>query len=81
MLTVDGKNYDLNLFVDIIVIGAGKAAASMAKAIEEILEDCITEGLITVKYDHSEKLSIIEIQEARHPVPDQNGAKSTSTLY
>ena len=41
ILTVDGKNYDLSQFNNIFVLGAGKAGASMAKAIEEILGERI----------------------------------------
>ena len=81
ILTVDGQNYDLNLFNKVIVLGAGKAAASMAKAIEEILGDRITTGLITVKYRHLEKLDKIAIKEAGHPVPDQNGLDGARAIY
>ena len=72
-LRVDGRDYDLTNFDQIFVIGAGKAGSSMAKAIEDILGERITKGLITVKYGHLEDLSIIKIQEAGHPVPDDNG--------
>ncbi|NOQ40938.1 MAG: DUF4147 domain-containing protein [Desulfuromusa sp.] len=81
ILTVAGQNYDLKLFDKIFVLGAGKAGASMAKAIEEIVGDRITEGLITVKYDHLEELKIIKIQEAGHPVPDQNGLDGAQAIY
>ena len=45
ILNVDGKNYDLSLFNKIYVLGAGKAGASMAKAMEEILGERISAGL------------------------------------
>jgi len=80
-LSVDGQQYDLDSFSTILVVGAGKAGASMARAIEEILGDRITEGLITVKYDHLEKLKKIKIQEAGHPVPDQNGLDGAQAIY
>ncbi|TYB30807.1 MAG: glycerate kinase, partial [Candidatus Mcinerneyibacterium aminivorans] len=51
----------------------GKATATMAKAMEEILKDKITRGLISVKYGHTADLEKIEYIEAGHPVPDENG--------
>ncbi len=81
VLRVDGQDYDLSRFDDIVVLGAGKAGASMAKAVEEILGDRISAGLITVKYDHLEKLNKIKIQEAGHPVPDQNGLVGAQAIY
>lgn len=80
-LRVDGRDYDLNLFTKIFVLGFGKAGASMAKAIEEILGERISAGIITVKYGHLEKLKTIKIQEAGHPVPDQNGHVGAQEIY
>ncbi|MCF6266272.1 MAG: glycerate kinase [Desulfuromusa sp.] len=80
-LKVDGQSYDLSQFDKIFVLGAGKAAASMGKALEEILGKRITDGIITVKYDHLEKLQTIKIQEAGHPVPDQNGLDGARAIY
>ena len=49
IFTVDDQKYDLTRFEKIFVLGAGKAGASMAVAIEKMFVDRITEGLITVK--------------------------------
>jgi len=81
ILTVDGQNYDLNRFDRILVLGAGKAGASMAKAIEDILGERISAGIITVKYDHLEELKKVKIQQAGHPVPDQNGLDGARIIY
>lgn len=81
VLSVAGQSYPLNQFNKIFVLGAGKAGASMAKAIEEIIGNRITAGLITVKYDHLEKLNKIKIREAGHPVPDQNGFEAAQEIY
>ncbi len=70
---MDQQDYDLRQFDRIIVVGGGKAGAPMAKAIEEVLGDRISAGVVTVKYDHLEKLNIIKLQEAGHPIPDHNG--------
>ncbi|MHA4846649.1 glycerate kinase type-2 family protein [Flavitalea antarctica] len=57
----------------VIVIGAGKASAAMAKAIESILMPVLSSGLVITKYGHSLPLQKIECLEAGHPVPDGNG--------
>lgn len=81
ILLVDGREYDLSQYRQIFVIGAGKAGSSMAAALEEILGDRITRGIITVKYGHIEELSIVKIQEAGHPVPDENGYNGTKAIF
>ena len=65
--------YDISLFKKIVLLGAGKASARMAKAVEDILGDKIDKSFVVVKYDHSEPLRITEILEAGHPLPDGNG--------
>ena len=80
-LTVDGQDYDLGQFDKIFVLGAGKAGAAMAEAIEEILGDRVATGIITVKYAHLAHLQRIKIQEAGHPVPDQNGLDGAQAIY
>ncbi|MBW2594253.1 MAG: DUF4147 domain-containing protein, partial [Deltaproteobacteria bacterium] len=51
----------------------GKAGAAMAAEMEAILGDWISGGVISVKYGHLAELNRIQIVEAGHPVPDQNG--------
>ena len=81
MLLVDGRHYDLSRYRQIFVIGAGKAGASMAAAVEEILGERITQGIVTVKYGHLEELAIVKIHEAGHPVPDENGYRGAKAIY
>jgi len=81
IMIVAGQNYGLSKYQNVIVLGAGKAGASMAKAVEEILGDRITTGLIAVKYEHLEELKKIKIQEAGHPLPDQNGLDGAHAIY
>ncbi len=66
---VDGQEYDLGDFDRVVVLGAGKAGAAMAKAVEDLLKARIDEGLIVVKYGHLEPLEKIRIIEAGHPLP------------
>jgi hydroxypyruvate reductase len=73
-----GKNaYPLSSFDRIIVTGFGKGTAPMAKALEEILGDRLTEGWITVKYGHGLSLKKVRVMEAGHPIPDQAGLQAT----
>ncbi len=74
------ESYNLNDYNQIIVIGAGKAAARMAKAIEKILGSRITDGMISVKYGHTEALSKIRMMEAGHPVPDNNSLAAAEQI-
>ena len=80
---INKKTYNLAKFKKIIVIGAGKASIYMAKAMEEILADRITKGLIITKYNHLARLKKIKFIEAGHPIPDKNaifGAKKIKKL-
>ena len=58
----------------IVVIGAGKAAASMARAVEQHYGTDV-EGLVITRYGHSlpGQCGGIEVVEAAHPVPDAAG--------
>ncbi len=65
------RRYDLSSFRNIYVIGAGKASARMAVAVERLLGARITGGLINAP--NAVKLRRIEINEAGHPIPDRRG--------
>jgi glycerate 2-kinase len=67
------REFNLKDFDRICLIGAGKASAPMAQAIEEIFGDRITRGLIVTKYGHSLPLKSTEAMESGHPIPDQKG--------
>src|SRR5262249_57934302 len=55
-----------------VVIGAGKAAGSMAKAAETHWPGGL-EGLVVTRYGHGVRCREIEVVEASHPVPDEAG--------
>jgi glycerate 2-kinase len=55
-----------------IVLGAGKASAAMARAVEDHWDGGI-EGLVVTRYGHGASCHRIEIVEAAHPVPDAKG--------
>ena len=62
-----------------IVIGAGKAAASMAAALETHWQGPLS-GKVVTRYQHSEPCQFIEVHEAAHPVPDGQGEQLAKTL-
>lgn len=74
------REFQLERYKKVFVVGSGKATAPMAGAIEEILGDRISRGLITVKYGYLEDLSSIEIVEASHPIPDMNGVTGAQRI-
>ncbi|HID87998.1 MAG TPA: DUF4147 domain-containing protein, partial [Anaerolineae bacterium] len=73
VLRVGERTYDLSRYRRIIVVGGGKAGASMTKAIVQILGPRIAAGLVNVKYGYTAETQIVEINEAGHPIPDQAG--------
>ena len=72
-LRVGGTEYDLAEIRHVYVVGCGKAAARMALALEEIFGERIADGAVVVKYGHGAPLTTIQIVEAGHPIPDENG--------
>lgn len=60
-----------------LVVGGGKAAAAMAKAVEEQWPaDAPLCGLVVTRYQHGLPLERIEVVEASHPLPDGRGAEA-----
>jgi Putative glycerate kinase len=65
----------------IVVIGAGKAAGSLAKGLEKLLGDRISDGCIIVKHGHAEPLlRRIRQRQAGHPIPDAPGVEATTEM-
>ena len=79
-LFIGNRKYNLSRIHNIFVTGAGKATAPMAAAIEDILGEKITRGIINVKYGHTANLNRITLIEAGHPVPDKNGMQGTDEI-
>lgn len=73
VLSIGRTRYDLKNGRAIYVIGAGKASASMAVALEEILGRRIAAGLVVVPYGYGAKTHRTRVYEAGHPIPDQAG--------
>lgn len=62
----------------VVVIGAGKASARMAEAVEAEWGPC--EGFVITRYGYARPCKGIEIVEAAHPVPDAAGVAATQRL-
>ena len=62
----------------VVVIGAGKASARMAEAVEAVWGLC--EGLVITRYGYGRPCRGIEIVEAAHPVPDAAGLAATARM-
>lgn len=62
-----------------VVIGAGKASAAMARAVEKQWPHAV-EGLVVTRYGYGEPCKRIEIVEAAHPVPDEKGRAAAGRM-
>lgn len=62
-----------------IVVGAGKGAAQMALALEQLWPGPL-EGAVVTRYGHGAPCQRIEVIEASHPVPDLAGAKAAQRV-
>lgn len=77
LLGVGDRTYDLNEYSEVRIVGMGKASAAMAEPLVEILGDRLAGGVINVKYGHARDLEGVTVNEAGHPVPDENGVRGT----
>jgi glycerate 2-kinase len=71
LLRVGPLEYDLGQRDHVYVVGAGKATQPIAQALEEVLGERISGGLIVLKRGEEHRLQRIEILDAAHPIPDQ----------
>ena len=62
----------------VVIIGAGKASARMAEAVESVWGPC--EGIVITRYGYTRPLNSIKIVEASHPTPDHQGVSGTQEI-
>jgi len=62
-----------------VVIGAGKGAAQMARALESVWEGPLS-GVVVTRYGFGAHCKNIEVLEASHPLPDEGGLKASKRL-
>lgn len=75
-LQIGKRTYPLDRFRRVLVVGAGKAGAPMARATEDMLGDALTDGLVIVKRGHTAPTTRVQIVEAGHPIPTQEGIEA-----
>lgn len=63
-----------------LVVGAGKAAASMALAVERAWPQVELDGVVITRYAHGLPTRRIQVVEAGHPIPDEAGARAAESI-
>ena len=79
-LIIGERAYDLKDYKNIFVIGGGKASAALAQALEKILGERISAGIVNTKYGYTAETEIIKINEAGHPLPDERGLRGVEEM-
>jgi glycerate 2-kinase len=80
-LIVGNRTVDLKQRGNIYVVGAGKASFRIAKALEDILGNRITYGIVIVKYRQEGEFKHLVKIEAGHPVPDHCGLQGAYRIF
>ncbi len=80
ILRVNGCTFDFRRYKNIYVIGGGKACGLMAEALEEVLGDKITSGLVNVPKETKHQTRIVKLHKASHPIPDESGVEGTGKM-
>jgi len=79
-LFVGGQGYDLSQFRRIVAVGFGKAAATMAEALEATLGNVLESGLVITTPGQTFSLRRIEVREGGHPVSDEHALRASGEL-
>lgn len=79
-LRVARRCYDLDEVRRIFVVGAGKASAAMARALEGILGERIAAGWVNVKAWPGRPLQRVHVHKAGHPLPDEAGVRGAEEI-
>ncbi|WP_117591117.1 glycerate kinase type-2 family protein [Haloprofundus halophilus] len=78
LLTVGDDSYDLREFDDVLVLGGGKAGVGVARALEGVLGDRVTDGVVVVP--DAAELARVSVVVGDHPVPSDRGVEGTRRL-
>ena len=79
-LWVDGHDYDLRSVGRIWVVGAGKASLAIAAALEQVLGEHLTGGVIVTKKGDDRGLRRIEVIAGGHPIPDTDSMRGARRM-
>jgi len=80
LVVMPDTRIDVSQIDRVLVVGAGKGSAPMAKALEDILGDRVAGGVLCVKYGHGLPLKRIAVMEGAHPVPDEAGREAANAI-
>ena len=64
----------------LLVVALGKAAAAMARAVEEVAAERVAGGLVVTKDGHGLPLETLSVHEAGHPVPDERSQAASHAV-
>jgi glycerate 2-kinase len=75
-------SFNLSKFDNIFVIGGGKASGAMAQALESILNEKITDGIVNIPEGIEGKYhcDFIKLHASSHPIPNQNGVSGVKKM-
>jgi glycerate 2-kinase len=80
LLRIGGLQYDLRLWEKIYLLGAGKATQGIAVALEEILGERLSDGVVILKRGEPNRLKTTRVVYASHPVPDEGSLQGARLL-
>lgn len=79
-IAVDGTNYPLTEDTGVFVIGAGKGSLETVRALVELLDDAVTDGVVVEKVGQGGACPGVEVHEAGHPLPDSAGLQASDRV-
>ena len=79
-LTIDGNMFDLECFDQVYFVGSGKGSLPIAQALEEILGERLTQGIMVAKRGEIRRLQRIDVIQAGHPIPDGDSIKGAQRI-
>jgi len=74
------RRYPLSRFDRIQVVGAGKASAAMARAVERVLGRRLAGGFVNVPHRSQVRTRRVELNESGHPIPDEHGLRGARRI-
>ncbi|MEK6738167.1 MAG: glycerate-2-kinase family protein [Planctomycetota bacterium] len=80
ILKVGARFYNLDDYKNIYAVGFGKAGGYMAVALEGVIRERLTSGVVNVRYGYSAPCRIIKVNQAGHPLPDGAGIQGTREI-
>ncbi len=80
VLRIGDRRIDLSGVEHVWVVGAGKASLAIARALEGLLGERISGGIVAVKRGQPGRLERIEVRQAGHPVPDDDSVAAARRL-